>query len=152
MPAGVHSDAIPCHGDDALDEGVAGRFLHPGQGTEEREIYQKAAAGTGLVVTAQGRIKSVGCMEHNDLAPAGRPLPVGELLDQQPVLQLQTRQHRARGDVTGLNEELADAQGHRHRQQQAAPEATPVLLLATPTATRRGWLFDHGGGIPEGSD
>jgi hypothetical protein len=51
-------------------------------------------------------------MEHDQVAPVNVVEPVGQLVDQDPIVLLQRRDHRLRRDVEGLDEEGPDHQGH----------------------------------------
>ena len=79
---------------------------------------------TGL----QHRVEVLGSVEDHDFAPLGLASVVAEFFHQQPILDLQPRQHRARGDVAGLHHKLANPEGHPQGEQHAAPKG-PVALL-----------------------
>ena len=77
--------------------------------------------------------------------------PVGDLLDQDPVVDHEARLHRLRGDVERLEEERLDHEGEheRHRQQQdrLLPERELLaLLLRRRLRGRLGGLGRHGTG------
>ena len=70
----------------------------------------------------------LGGVEDHDFAPLGLASVVAEFFHQQPILDLQPRQHRAGGDVAGLHHKLANPEGYSQGEHHAAPKR-PVALL-----------------------
>jgi hypothetical protein len=67
-------------------------------------------------------------MEYDDLASTGGALAIAQLFHQQAILKLQPWQHRTRGDVASLHQKLANPQGYRQGDQDAAPKGPGALL------------------------
>ena len=47
---------------------------------------------------------------------------MGELLDKQPILDLQSRKHRARWDISRFDDELPYSEIEREREENRTPE------------------------------
>jgi len=112
-----------------LDVGITGWLLQPKKGADQGKIHQHAAEGPWAVLGHQNPVEMMGGVKDHDLPPLGRPVSVGELLHQQPILQLQPRQHGSGGDVAGLHEELSDPKGDSQGQQNAPPKGPGILRL-----------------------
>ena len=126
MAAGVHLHLVSRDGHHPFDEGLAGRLLHTRNAANDWQGGHETAQRAGGVVLLQGWIKGLGCTKHHDFAAFGLTGAVGEFLHQQPVLQLQARQHRAGRDVARLNDEMTNSKGHRQGDHQAAPEPPTI--------------------------
>ena len=96
---------------------------------------EDATQGANLPIGAQDRIEMMRGMEDHDLAPLRRAAAQGEFLHQQPILQLQSRKHRTRGDVARLQDVMAYPEGNAEGDQNPSPEHPGAFL---------GWLFPAG--------
>ena len=135
LAAGIDHNPIAGDGDDAFDVGVTGWIGNSRDAVDDRQVGEDTTQRADPSIGAQNRIEMVRGTEDNDLAPLRCSAAQGEFLHQQAILQLQSRKHRARGDVARLQDVMAYPEGDAQGDQNPSPEHPGAFL---------GWLFPAG--------
>lgn len=120
----THDHPFAGQPDDALDD------VDVGVGPHDSECLQE---GAQRLTDALGAVHAR-ASEHDHLAAGRLAQPVGDLLGQYPVADVQGGHHRLRGDVEGLQEERLDDE----RQDEGGNHEHRQLGVAAPG---RGWLL-----------
>ena len=122
---------IPGHTDDALDEVLGVR------GHEADELADAADdLGDRTVLDRRDGL----ALEHDDVAPLGVVEPVGELLDDDAVVDCERVLHRRGRDVEDLDDERAEnerqPEGDQQQDGQLAEERPDVLVVIVLVVAR----------------
>src|SRR5580704_1231874 len=128
-----NSDGVAGEADHALDERLA-RLL---RSRRIARLSGQPALLSALVRVATHRIREVGAVrrvEHDDVAKAGIP---GQAVGEDPLADIERRDHRRAGDAVRLDDERLDQERQRDRDRDREYQLDQALHRCAPVAGGR---------------